>query len=362
MALRMRKSFKIAKGVRVTVGKTGVGLSVGTKGFRKTIHSSGRRTSTVGLPGTGLSYVKTSSGSSSRRKRSASNSKIESQLQRQRDTEANAQLVEEYEGLLKQIISVHQESEAVIDWSDVYRNAAPFIPPTPGPETVLAQQKYDHYTPGFFQKLLKFADDKKRMELKAQIAEAEKRDETSYEEWRELNDLAIRVVDGEVDAYFEVIDGLKPFDDLLEYGSGFEVGTDDPTMLEVEFKVKSAAVVPNYVVSLTKTGKMSQKQMTKTMYYDLVQDYVCSCMIRVARDLMAILPIDRIMVHAVDDRLNTATGHMGEVTICSALLDRNGMDQLNFDMIDPSDALESFRCHMKHMKTSGFREVERIIE
>lgn len=49
MALRMRKSFKIAKGVRVNVSKSGVGLSVGTRGLRHTIHSSGRRTSTIGL-------------------------------------------------------------------------------------------------------------------------------------------------------------------------------------------------------------------------------------------------------------------------------------------------------------------------
>lgn len=216
--------------------------------------------------------------------------------------------------------------------------------------------------PGFTKKIFKSLGEKKRSELKKLIAEAEKRDAAAYEEWRELNDLAGRVLDGYSDAYFEVMDDIKPFDDLLDYGSGFEVGTDDPQVMEVEFRVKSATVVPDYVVSLTKTGKLSRKQMTKTMYYDLVQDYVCSCIIRIARDLLAVLPLDRVIVHAVDERLNTANGHMEEVTICSAVLDREGMNHLNFDRIDPSDALENFPFHMKHMKTSGFREVERITE
>lgn len=59
MGLRVRKSFTIAKGVLVTVGKTGVGMSVGTRGLRHSIHSSGRRTSSIGIPGSGISYVKT---------------------------------------------------------------------------------------------------------------------------------------------------------------------------------------------------------------------------------------------------------------------------------------------------------------
>ena len=60
MGLRFRKSIKIAKGVRLNLGKKGVGLSIGGKGARYSINSSGRRTATIGIPGTGLSYSHTS--------------------------------------------------------------------------------------------------------------------------------------------------------------------------------------------------------------------------------------------------------------------------------------------------------------
>lgn len=66
MAFRARKSFKIAKGVRLNVSKGGVGMSAGVKGARYSTHSSGRKTTYVGVPGSGLSYVHTKGRSASK--------------------------------------------------------------------------------------------------------------------------------------------------------------------------------------------------------------------------------------------------------------------------------------------------------
>ena len=60
MGFRFRKSFKIAPGVRVNIGKKSVGISAGVKGARVSVNSNGRVTKSVGIPGTGLSYVSTS--------------------------------------------------------------------------------------------------------------------------------------------------------------------------------------------------------------------------------------------------------------------------------------------------------------
>jgi tetratricopeptide (TPR) repeat protein len=53
MGFRMRKSIKVAPGVRLNVSKTGVGASVGAGGVRYSAHSSGRRTVSArsGVPG-----------------------------------------------------------------------------------------------------------------------------------------------------------------------------------------------------------------------------------------------------------------------------------------------------------------------
>jgi tetratricopeptide (TPR) repeat protein len=66
-AIRFRRSLKIAPGVRLSVSKTGLGLSAGVRGARYSVHSSGRRTTTFGIPGTGISHVTTVSGGRGRR-------------------------------------------------------------------------------------------------------------------------------------------------------------------------------------------------------------------------------------------------------------------------------------------------------
>ena len=67
MPFRFRKSIKVLPGVHLNVSKSGIGVSVGVKGARYSVHSSGRRTASVGIPGTGLSYTKTLSGGAKRR-------------------------------------------------------------------------------------------------------------------------------------------------------------------------------------------------------------------------------------------------------------------------------------------------------
>ena len=67
MPFRIRKSKQIAPGVRLTAGKKSGSISVGGRGARYSASSSGRRTTTVGLPGTGVSNISTTSGGQGRR-------------------------------------------------------------------------------------------------------------------------------------------------------------------------------------------------------------------------------------------------------------------------------------------------------
>ena len=59
MGFRFKKSIK-AGPVRVNFSKSGVGYSVGGKGFRVTKKANGGVRTTASIPGTGVSYVKDS--------------------------------------------------------------------------------------------------------------------------------------------------------------------------------------------------------------------------------------------------------------------------------------------------------------
>jgi tetratricopeptide (TPR) repeat protein len=61
MGFRLRRSLKIAPGVRLNFSAKSVGISAGIKGARVSVNSSGRVTRTLSVPGTGISHVSTTS-------------------------------------------------------------------------------------------------------------------------------------------------------------------------------------------------------------------------------------------------------------------------------------------------------------
>ncbi len=69
MSLRFRRSIKIAPGLRINLGKTGMSMSLGVRGATMTVGSRGVY-GNVGLPGTGISYRAKLSGGAPRRRTS----------------------------------------------------------------------------------------------------------------------------------------------------------------------------------------------------------------------------------------------------------------------------------------------------
>ena len=64
MGTRFRRSFKVAAGVRVNLNKKSASISFGPKGLKHTVSTTGKSHTTVGIPGTGLSYTTSSGGKS----------------------------------------------------------------------------------------------------------------------------------------------------------------------------------------------------------------------------------------------------------------------------------------------------------
>lgn len=370
MGLRFHKSISICKGVKLNLSKSGVGVSLGTKGLHYSLNTNGRRTATASLPGTGLSYSKTFSSGSKKKSTSAAKTKqeeikkqkAEAAQQKADEAKENELIAAEAENYIDVIKSVHKECENDMDWNAVLEAAPPYVKGQPGPAEKEALKALDSYKPGFSAMLFKSKSEEEKKKLEKAVEDARKEDEEAFAGWQESVKFAQKIIDGDIDCYLEAINEANPFEDLVEYGSGFEFGTDNPDFIETEFQVKSEEVVPKTTVSVLKSGKLSEKEMTKTAYYDLTQDYVCSCAIRIAREIFAILPVKAVVVHAVDAILDTSTGNDVETTILSVSFDRDKFLQANFDRIDPSDFVNSFLCNMSFGKTTGFKPVPRITE
>ncbi|HHL3303682.1 TPA: DUF4236 domain-containing protein [Bacillus cereus] len=363
MGFGFRKSFKIAPGVRVNVSKRGIGMNAGTKGLRYSVHSSGRSQVTAGIPGTGVSYTQSLS-SGRRYKTSAYQRKNElarqqREIEKMQELERNRLEVEMYENRLEMIHSIHKECDEQINWVELQNRPAPFTKGTVGTKEKSALYELDNYKPSFFSKLFK-QDEKEKQKLLTNVEKAKNEDLEDYKCWEQMIQVAQKMVNKNVNTYLEVIEEFAPLDDLAEFGSGFEFFVEQPHFIEVEFDVQTEHVVPTDIKSLTKTGKVSKKAMPKGKYFDIQQDYICSCILRIARDMFALLPVEYVYVHALDEKINTATGHREKAAILSVKIDKTTLNSLNFNTIDCSDSMVNFEHNMNFKKTKGFEFVSKL--
>lgn len=272
--------------------------------------------------------------------------------------------VELYESYIRMLRTVHLEPDLPVDWTSVLDRPAPFEPDPDGkgPREAQAEQALASYQPNLWDRLFgRVRKKREALQRTLQTARAEERE--AYREWQKQRELAARILAEDRSAYEEAVEKLQPFADLAELGSDFVFHMavrEDKKIAVVEFIVQSRKVIPREIKSLTKTGRLSISKMPVTRYHSLEQDYVCSTIFRIARDLFALLPLTEVLIHARDYQLNEAVGRTELATIVSVRIDRGVLNSLNLAKIDPSEAMVNFEHRMSFLKTKGFRPVEQL--
>lgn len=292
------------------------------------------------------------------------------QLEKMQELERAAYEVEVYENHVDLLLSVHKECGHVWNWEEL-RSAEPLTKPLKSiSNQEVAQAKLDGFKPGVFHKVLGRIE-KKRAELTLAVEKAQETDEQEYQEalktyktefadWKATCELAEKVIAGNAEGYIEAIRQADPFSDISELGSSIQFQADGGSCIETTLRVNSGAAIPSEIKSLLKSGKLSVKKMPKGEFHELYQDYVCGCVLRVSREVFALLPIEMLIVTTVADLLNSQTGYMEEQPILSVAIPRATLESLNFEMLDPSDSMNNFVHRMNFQKTKGFNVVEKI--
>ncbi len=158
----------------------------------------------------------------------------------------------------------------------------------------------------------------------------------------------------------ETIRETDPFADIQSLGSSFEFNVPDQRTIGAVFRVNADEVIPLETRSLLKSGKLSVKRIPTSKFNELYQDYVCSCVLRVAREILALLPVEFVIVTALGTLLDTRSGHIEEQPIVSAAIPRRTLERLNMASIDPSDSMSNFVHRMGFRKTKGFSAIAQV--
>jgi hypothetical protein len=294
--------------------------------------------------------------------------KIQAKLQALDDAQSAVRAFENY---IENITSIHTECNSeIMDWQDTANQRPPSEPKRSNDSEEEAQRKHDGFKPRLLNKLLR-NEAKKREKLKQAITAATIKDDEKYQDrmteyrnkhalWEKKKNLAERLLNKDPQAYIDTIRELNPFTSIEKLGSGLQFTVDDRGNLTASISVHSDEVIPQEKYSLRQSGTLSTKEMPKGEFNTLYQDYVCSCVLRVAAELYALLPIERVLINAKDNLLNPKTGHIEEQTIVSVMVMRKTFEALNLNSIDPSDAMKNFLHNMRFKKTAGFDVVEPI--
>jgi hypothetical protein len=250
--------------------------------------------------------------------------------------------VEAYENTIELLLSVHKEQTAAVDWSE-YASALPPHPPLRlarhelralihgGPlDPARAQDAHDYH-----------------QALAAHTAE--------LTELERLQSLARRILTGDTSAYLEAISEVSPVAELSALGSSVRFKTRGPKLIACEVSVRGIGAIPTEMKTLTAAGKVSLKAMPKARFHEVYQDYVCGCVLRLAREMFGLLPVSMVLVTAMVEATDTVTGAPGGIPVLSVAIPRDTLARMDLEHVDPSDAMELFvrRGDAKASRRSG---------
>jgi hypothetical protein len=262
--------------------------------------------------------------------------------------------VETFENRIEVLLSVHKDQGKCWDWLGILASLAPPEPKRNTSNELRAKQTFAVLSIG------------QKEANQAMIEQAQAADErvfrdaveshsNEFADWKHLTHLARRVLDGEPRAYTEALAECSAFGEISELGSSIHVTVHGPKLLECVVSVNGQQVIPGQVKTLTSNGKLSIKAMPKGRFQEIYADYLCGCAFRVAREVFAVLPFDLVLVTASANSVDLKTGQEAQKPVLSVVFPRSKTSELNFDRLDPSDAIAQFQHRAKF---SGGRKSE----
>lgn len=277
-----------------------------------------------------------------------------------------AQKVRESESFIRSLVSIHKKCSRKVDWNEVINISEPLEPKRLNVLEDNARFRYNNFKANFFYKLFRIENWRKKS-LEKNISKAINKDDylhavnfkkykNDQREWLKNHSLAKRILSREISAYNEVIQNSDPLKFYHDISLSFE-----NEVLNAKIRVRDKNIIPNEKYFLRQSGTLSSKQISKKEASDLYQNYVCSCLIRVANEIFSLLPVDTAIVDAIDDILNQSTGYKEEQVILSVFFVKETISSLNMEALNPSSAIENFVHNMAFKREVGFEAVKSLI-
>lgn len=397
MAFRFQRRIRLAPGVRLNIGKGGLGLSVGPRGASLSVGPGGVY-GHAGLPGTGLAYRKKLSGSGKSQGQRSEAATLEARLAEggsvplrlevdesgqlhylhddgtpMSDAEARS-IRRHFEASLREQLQAHCDRLN----ADIEGLGRLHVK-TPSPESNGYEvSEFDEAPPPPFQSLppvwwhLLWPPARRRREARNARLKAEFDERYRAWEWRKAEHDA-----AEFTRYRRESDGvwddpqameatlrerLEEIDWPRETLVDFELGSDI-SIIAVDIDLPREEEMPDHYWAMPpKQLKLSPRRLSATRQRELYRDHVHGIAFRVLGAVFARLPgVVEARVSGYRQAIDPATGSEYDQYLYSVKVTRKQWERIAFDnleRVDPVAALETFTLRRDMTKTGIFRDIE----
>ncbi|AOM82706.1 DUF4236 domain-containing protein [Salisediminibacterium beveridgei] len=407
MSFRFQRRIRVAPGIRVNLSKRGVSTSVGKRGGTVSVGTRGVY-GNAGLPGTGLSYrsklnKKRTSGTGGHRKTGSKKGPTHSQpvltewdeqdqdvrftrsdgtplsseettalkrAHKEEITEIYQTKADEVNERTARLLELHQDAYDI--HADLDQRLIESFGDSPEEPSLqqYVQEREEELTQDFswFDKLIHLLPSKKKELNQAVNADAQMafiQEKTDHEEALRDRDEEIKfrktllasVRKGQADA---MADWAGIFLDELDFPLETDVDYDvvDAQTVFVDVDLPNPDKVPVKEAEVLKSGKLKITEKTQRDQRDHYARLAGGTALYLASYFLAYLPtVERVIVSGYQQQLDERNGHDQDVYIYSAMITRDGFQELNLDQLHPLLALESFEHRMNATKTFILKEI-----
>lgn len=274
------------------------------------------------------------------------------ELKKMHEKQAAFETVAEQRRFFQEITTLHHHCNGHLDWQRISKQKPPIKPAAVTYRQRNVQARLDRAEAVFLDRLWDLSEwRKKRLKNKLNIAvsrdEKEFQDklfeyESSYKVWEKWHSLAAQVLKEDGHAYLQALEEYGELSDIpfIEHA---DISITDKNKVIFDIRIMPLErVIPEEEYSLRQSGTLSVKKMSNSRAIEIYQDYVCSSLLRFAREMFGLLPIEGVQGNVMLKSLNPQSGHLEDQTIISAEIKKKTIETLNLEKIDPSSALNNF--------------------
>jgi len=285
----------------------------------------------------------------------------EKAVSKQAMLEAAAEAAGDYERLINLLTSAHRVRFFRQDHTTAAAVIPPIDPPFDNPEERSARLTFEAYEPSWFART--FGQSKRqRKRLEENIEAAKEKDQEEHKkrlagaaQRRAEVELAKALVAMQPYAVVETVETHSKISDVPIEAVSLVVENGRVLAVIDAFELED---MPAQSVGLLQSGKASVKALAANKRHDLHRDNICSVSIRVAVELLKVLPVEEVEVIAQTDLLDRGSGHIVEESILYARITAQALASVKLEMAEPTALAERLGAAFEWNRKTGFQAID----